>query len=94
MSLVIVGGHDRMEREYKKICKKYDCKVKVFTQMPANFRNQIGCPDAVIVFTKTVAHKMVHTVLKEAGKKNIPIIRNHSSSACALEEALQTIVKK
>lgn len=92
MSLVIVGGHDRMHSEYKKMCKKYACKVKIFTQMPADFRNQIGTPDAVILFTKTVSHKMVHTVIKEANKKNISIVRHHNSSVHALEEVIQGIV--
>ena len=31
MSVVIVGGHDRMVCQYKKICKQYNCKAKVFT---------------------------------------------------------------
>ena len=26
MSIVIVGGHDRMVGQYKKICKSYKCK--------------------------------------------------------------------
>ena len=28
MSIVIVGGHDRMVHQYKKICKEYKCKAK------------------------------------------------------------------
>ena len=36
MSVVIVGGHDRMVHQYKKICKEYKCKAKVFTQMSGN----------------------------------------------------------
>lgn len=32
MSVVIVGGHDRMVSQYKKICKDFKCKAKVFTQ--------------------------------------------------------------
>lgn len=35
MSVVIIGGHDRMVSQYKKICKNYNCKAKVFTQMSA-----------------------------------------------------------
>lgn len=45
MSVVIVGGHDRMVGQYKKICKNYKCKAKVFTQMSADLNKQIGCPD-------------------------------------------------
>ena len=26
MSVVIIGGHDRMVHQYKKVCKNYNCK--------------------------------------------------------------------
>ena len=29
MSVVIIGGHDRMVSQYKKICKEHSCKAKV-----------------------------------------------------------------
>ena len=56
MSIVIVGGHDRMVAQYKKICKSYKCKCKVFTQMEADFSKKIGCPDLLVLFTNTVSH--------------------------------------
>lgn len=59
MSVVIVGGHDRMVCQYKKICKDYNCKAKIFTQMTGKLKNMIGSPDLLIVFTNTVSHKMV-----------------------------------
>ena len=49
MSMVIIGGHDRMVRQYKQICKEHQCKVKVFTQMSANMREQIGSPDVIVL---------------------------------------------
>ena len=55
MSVVIVGGHDRMVRQYMDICKKFNCKSKVFTQLPGNFRSQIGQADLIILFTSTVS---------------------------------------
>ena len=58
MSVVIVGGHDRMVRQYMDICKKFNCKSKVFTQLPGNFRSQIGQADLIILFTSTVSHIM------------------------------------
>lgn len=88
MSIVIVGGHDRMHCRYKEICKKHGCKCKVFTQCPANFKNQIGSPDLMIVFTGTVAHKMVSIASEQAHKAGTVIKHCHSSSAFALDEAL------
>ena len=66
MSIVIVGGHDRMVHQYKKICKEYKCKAKVFTQMSGNLSEKIGSPDLLILFTNTVSHKMVHCAVTEA----------------------------
>ena len=54
MSVVIVGGHDRMVRQYMDICKKFNCKGKVFTQLPGNFKGQIGQADLIILFTSTI----------------------------------------
>lgn len=88
MSVVIIGGHDRMVREYKKVCKQYHWKAKVFTQMPAGFGKQIGSPDLIILFTSTVSHKMVKCAVEEAGKCNAEVVRCHTSSRKALEEIL------
>lgn len=90
MSIVIVGGHDRMQCRYKEICKKYGCKCKVFTQCPANFKHQIGTPDMIVVFTGTVAHKMVNVVSALADKVGTTVAHCHSSSAYALNEVLET----
>mgnify|MGYP000784259321 CR=1 FL=1 len=65
MSVVIIGGHDRMVCQYKKICKEHKCKAKVFTQMPAKLSSQIGSPDLIILFTNTVSHKMVKCAVAE-----------------------------
>ena len=69
MSVVIIGGHDRMVCQYKKICKSHKCKAKVFTQMSADLDKQIGDPDLCILFTNTVSHKMVRCAVDEAEKK-------------------------
>lgn len=89
MSMVIIGGHDRMVRQYKQICKEHQCKVKVFTQMSANMREQIGSPDVIVLFTNTVSHKMVRVAVSEAG--NADIIRCHTSSSNALQEIFENI---
>lgn len=89
MSVVIVGGHDRMHVRYKEICRKYGCKCKVFTQMPCNFVNQIGNPDIIVLFTNTVAHKMVGIAVSQAKKTGAYVARSHSSSEYALNEILK-----
>ena len=88
MSVEIIGGHDRMVCQYKKLCKEYKCKAKVFTQMASNLREQIGKPDLIILFTNTVSHKMVKCAVEQAERGNINIVRCHTSSSNALTEIL------
>ncbi len=88
MSIVIVGGHDRMVCHYKRICKNHKCKAKIFTQMAGNLKEQIGSPDLIVLFTNTVSHKMVKCALTEAKRNNTQVIRCHSSSENALENIL------
>ena len=84
MSVVIIGGHDRMVCQYKQICKQFKCKAKVFTQMSAAMSKQIGSPDLIVLFTNTVSHKMVRCAVEEAGRCNAEVVRCHTSSKNAL----------
>ena len=42
MSVVIVGGNERMERQYKDICEQYNYDVKVLTKMTGTSFTQNG----------------------------------------------------
>lgn len=88
MSIVVVGGNDRMATRYKDICRSYNCKAKVFTQMPSDFENKLGEPDLMVVFTSTCSHKMLSRVNQRSHKYNIPVARVHSASVSALKNLL------
>ena len=87
MSVVIVGGHDRMVQQYKQVCKAHRCKAKVFTKKAGN----LGSPDAIIIFTNTVSHQMVKSAVTEAEKANADVIRCHTSSKSALNDILEKL---
>ena len=89
MSIVIIGGHDRMVCQYKKVCKNFHCKAKVFTQMAAGLDKQIGNPDLLVLFTNTVSHKMVKRALEEVKASGTEVVRCHTSSKAALTEILE-----
>ena len=88
MSVVIVGGNERMICQYEDICKGFVCKAKVFAKEKGAMKKKIGVPDLMILFTNTVSHKMVICAVQEAKKNNVPVVRIHSSSASALQQAL------
>lgn len=89
MSVVIVGGNERMERNYADLCKSYSCKVKVFTKTSGSMKN-VGSPDLVILFTGTVSHKMLRSLQSEIKGKGVKIARSHSGSLSALKGILET----
>lgn len=92
MSIVIVGGNERMTAQYENVCKEYGCKAKIFTKKQGSMRKNLGCPDLLILFTSTVSHKMVIGVAQEARRNNIPVMRIHTSSITALQTALSEYV--
>ena len=88
MSVVIVGGNECMEGQYCEICNRCGCKAKIFTKENGAMKKKLGCPDLLILFTKTVSHKMVIGAVQAAKRNNIPNARVHSSSAAALKSVL------
>lgn len=90
MSVVIIGGNERMERLYQEACLAHGCKrAKVFTKVGGEIRKKLGSADLYILFTNTVSHKMVLCALDEAKKCNARVERCHSSSLCALRTILE-----
>ena len=88
MSVVIIGGNERMVCQYSDICRGFGCKAKVFAKENGPIRKKIGNPDLLILFTNTVSHEMVLAAAQEAKRNNIPVARIHTSSAAALKGVL------
>ena len=88
MSVVIVGGNERMACQYMDICKNHGCKAKVYVKENGSLKKKLGPPDYLLLFTSTVSHKMMLSASKEAKRNNIPIAYVPSSSASALHSVL------
>lgn len=72
MSVVIVGGNERMERRYKDLCEDFQCRAKVFTKPRGGLRDKVGSPDLMIFFTDTMSHKMLLGALSELWHSSAP----------------------
>ena len=58
MSVIILGGNECMERQYKELCKSYNCKAKIFIKPSGSLKNKLGNPDLMICFTGALSHKV------------------------------------
>lgn len=92
MSIVILGGHERMRKQYEEVGKKYGCKVKVITYNAPRLDKCIGCPDYMVLFTDVISHKLVNTALNICRKRKIPNIRLHNSSLNSIKSAFEQVV--
>ena len=93
MSIVIIGGHDRMHCKYKDICKEYNCRAKVFTQPVCNLESLIGEPDVIVLFTNPVCHKMINVAKKQAKRMDITMVQSHCGSGSSLRNILTDICR-
>ncbi|MBQ3049911.1 MAG: DUF2325 domain-containing protein [Oscillospiraceae bacterium] len=89
MSVVIVGGNECMVRQYIDLCKKYNCRAKVFCKMHDGLKNKVGNPDLMVLLTNTTSHKMVRCAISEIKGQNTVVARSHSSSISALKNILE-----
>lgn len=92
MSVIIVGGHERMERQYTDICKSFDCDSKVYTKTAGKIKCA-GIPDLLVLFTGTVSHKMLRSFETQIKGKRTQVAYCHSSSASALKNVLKSYCK-
>ena len=90
MSVVIIGGNECMSRQYADVCMAHGCTAKVFPKETGPIEKKIGSPDLMILFTGTVSHKMMICATQEAKKNGVPVLHVHSSSASALQQALES----
>jgi hypothetical protein len=88
MSVVIIGGNDRMVCRYRDICREYGCEAKVYTQPKTNLKCLMGAPDLIVLFTNLVSHEMIRIVKKKAAAQAIPLVRSHCASCNSLRNVL------
>ena len=88
MSVVIVGGNECKERRYVDLCAAYKCKAKVYTKMAGNMKN-IGSPDLLVLFTGTMSHKMLRSVMQDTKGQSITVACSRQSSVSALKSILE-----
>ena len=89
MSVVILGGNECMERNYKNLCREYRHDAKVMIKPTGGVKRKMGNPDMVIFFTGAMSHKMLHGALTELRGQDVIIEHCPTSSLSALRIVLE-----
>ncbi|ABB37084.1 hypothetical protein Dde_0283 [Oleidesulfovibrio alaskensis G20] len=88
MCATLIGGMDRLKREYIDTARKSGVDLKVFTGKENRISGQMGSTDLVIVFTNKVSHSARKEVMQYARSRSIPVAMIHSCGISTLRQCL------
>lgn len=91
MSIVLVGGMDRLGDKYQKEAKNLGMDLKIFSQAKQNMEMRIKHADAVVIFTNMISHQARHDAFNAAKKQGIPVVMHHTCGVCTLRECLNCL---
>lgn len=86
MSVVILGGNECMERNYKALCRDYKHDAKVLIKPVGGVRKKLGSPDLVILFTSCMS---LQGAMSELRGQDCYIEHCPTSSVSALRKVLE-----
>lgn len=89
MCAALVGGMDRLRKEYIDTAKEMGVSLKVFTGQERSIKNQLGELDMMILFTGKVSHAARQEAIKHAKANKIPVHMVHSSGVSALRKCIE-----
>ena len=91
MCVALIGGMDRLERNYVCEAEKLGIDLRVFTKPETDLSSKIKNVAAVVIFTNKVSHKAKKEAMNIAKAKNIPVFMYHSCGICTLRECLSCL---
>ena len=94
MSIAIIGGMDRLKRNYLKVGVKYGVDVYHFERGRPRLEKRLGGMDAIVIFTGRISHnamKQARSVGRAAGAR---VIMSRACGISSLGRCLDRIIKE
>jgi hypothetical protein len=88
MSAVLIGGMDRLRREYMAAADELGVTLKIFTGQERSIKKQLGEPDMIILCTGKVSHAARQEAVAHASERAIPLEMVHSSGVSSLRRCI------
>ncbi|MDR1777618.1 MAG: DUF2325 domain-containing protein [Desulfovibrio sp.] len=80
MTIALVGGLDRLQREYESVARRCGAQLRVFTGKESCLGRKLGQPDVTIVLTNRISHNAKKIVMRAGGA----VVFLHSSGVSGL----------
>jgi hypothetical protein len=92
MRVALVGGLDRLKREYENAARSCGVTLKVFTGKESCLADKMGSPDITILLTTMVSHNARDDVVQRSRGLGIPVVFLHTNGVSGLKQRLADIV--
>lgn len=91
MSIVLIGGMDRLGDKYQREARVLGMDLTIYSQGARNMEKRIKRADAVVIFTNMISHHARHDAYSAAKKQGIPVIMHHACGLCTFRECLNCL---
>jgi hypothetical protein len=92
MCVALVGGLDRLKREYESAARTCGVTLKVFSGRESCLADKMGSPDMTILLTAMVSHNARYDVVQRSRGLGIPVVFLHTNGISGLRQRLADIV--
>jgi len=93
VSIALIGGMDRLERQYKNEAEKMGINLKIFTRSKAGIASKIRYMDVLVIFTNKISHRAKREAMNVAKAQNTPVFLYHSCGVCTLRDCFRCLKK-
>lgn len=94
MSIILVGGMDRLGSKYQKEARQMGMNLHIFSQAKQNMGNKIKNADAVVIFTNKISHQAKNEAVNAAKGNGIPLVMHNSCGVCTFRECIRCLQNK
>lgn len=93
MCVAVIGGMDRLKRQYMNEAQRHGIDLRVFSKSEIGMASKIKNVDAVVVFTNKVSHRAKKEVMDVVKTRNIRVFMFHSCGICTLRGCFNDLTK-
>lgn len=93
MTISIVGGLDRLEKDYINAGKVLGVKTKVILKKQSNIAGILENSDAIVLLTSNIGHGVANKARSISKQKNVPLFQLHNCSVKSVGGTLEKCIR-
>ncbi len=94
MRVVLIGGMQRLKRNYREIFEEFGMSAEVFDRWRGNMEEKLKGADLIIILTSLVSTNMARKAVSVAHSSGVPVVRIHKHSVSSLKKCLTGLGKE